>query len=270
MPLPEEAQALIPEDLRDSPTWEKFNSPGDVFKSYAELEKRQGNSIAIPDEKAKPEDAQKWWAETSPKLAARGFIETKPESPDKYEWKFEGVQPEEIANDAVLKKFAPIAHELGLSNRQASALVEKFGKDILPELSPEPQFADAMQVAQKAFGSKAAQEIDNYKKAMAQFAAADPELAEIIKDDRPRMQDGKYIHIIDHPAMIRFVNKIAKMQQDFGGGVGSLPAGVTMETIDTEIADLRANKELSQDEIGKRLNSLYEKKQILINAAKRR
>jgi hypothetical protein len=243
MPLPPETTSLIPEDIRSAPTWEKFNEPGDVFKSYYELEKRNGNSISFPSKDATPEDSAKWWNDTKPKLAERGFLESAPAAADKYEWKFEGVDAEQIGGDKVLQKFAPIAHELGLSNRQANALVEKFGKDILPSLAPAPEFADAKEVLSKAFGSKTTETLDNYKRAMAELQRVNPELAEIIKDDRPKTADGKYLHLFDHPAMIKFINQAFEVHPDFGGNVGGKVGGMSADDIQGELNTYMRDKE---------------------------
>lgn len=267
MAFTEEQAAIIPEEVRSSPTWEKFKEPGEVFKSYVELEKRQGNAIHFPDEKAKPEDVQKWWGETSAKFAEKGFMERRPESPDKYEWKFSEIPPESIANDKILAKYAPIAHELGLSNRQANALVERFGKDILPDLMPQPQFADAQELGKKTFGAKWTETQENYKKAMTVIQAKYPGLSEIVKDGVP-MVDGKFVNIFDHPAMIQFVNDRINVSQDFGGNRGGVAAGDTLDSVNTEIADLRVNKILPREEVGRRMETLYKKKNALLNGGK--
>ena len=268
MPLDEQSAAMIPEDIRSDPALQSFNDVGAIAKSYLETKRMVGDSIRYPDAKATPEDSKKWWGETSAKLAEKGFIERAPETADKYEWKFEGQMPEALANDKILAKYAPIAHELGLSNRQANALVERFGKDILPDLMPKAEFADAQELGKKTFGAKWTETQDSYKKAMVAIQSKYPGLSEIIKDGVPMTADGKFVNIFDHPAMISFVTDLVNVKQDFGGNVGGILPGESLDSITTEIADLRANKELPREEVGRRLEALYKKKSLLLNGGR--
>lgn len=277
MALPEEVVSQLDEDVRSDPAIQDFNDVNGVVKSYIQTKKLVGESMRMPD-RVQPEEKEQWWKETKGKLIARGFMEAPPEAPDKYEWAFENAPPETLASDKVLQKFAPIAHELGLTNKQATRLVEKFGSDLLPELMPEPQFADAAELVNKAFGKEATAKVDAYKQAMVQIQAEYPGLAEIVKDGVPMTPDGKFVNLFDHPDMMRFVLDHIKVQQDFAGNVNGKAAGESLDAVEAEIQAIKndpnnpLNKLYWNDDIDnpakKKMMELYKRKQAALDALK--
>ena len=221
--LTEEQAAMLPEDIRSDPSLSSFNDFGGLAKSYIETKKMIGNSIRLPEETAAPEDAKKWWGEVSPKLAARGFIEAPPDKPEAYEFKFDGIDDEIVKSDAVMNKFKPIAHELGLSNKQANALVARFCKDILPDLmGPVPEVIEgeaATKLLADTFKGETEKRVTAYKAFVNNLKADYPDLVDLIKDSHSTL-DGKVISFFDHPTIVRLFSDMSeKFSQDSGGHI---------------------------------------------------
>lgn len=131
MPLPPEVMERIPEEVRNEPTWQKFNDEGSFYKSYHEMEKRNGNAIQLPGKDAKPEDIEAWRGEQGQKLAPFGHAivpasELPPESPDKYDikWGENGKDlpvPKEL--DQAVRTFAK---ESGINNGTVQKFVDFY------------------------------------------------------------------------------------------------------------------------------------------------
>lgn len=56
----QQAEGWLPEDLAENPSLKKFQSAGDLAKSYLEIENFRGNSIRIPGEDAGEEQRQEF------------------------------------------------------------------------------------------------------------------------------------------------------------------------------------------------------------------
>jgi hypothetical protein len=278
MPLSEEHAALIPEDIRSDPTISVFNDVGSIAKSYVESRKLIGNSIQLPGKDSKPEDVDRWSGETSAKLKDHGLTLAKlsdapPEKPDGYEFTIEGATPEQIKGDKILGSFRENAHKMGLNNAQAARLVEWYMKDAVPGLTAGADriemVEDAAQV-EKVLG-------DVFKGETKQTLAARDQAVTLLKSEIPELADflegtapfGKpWMANKDHPAMVKLLKFVAEAkQQDFGGNIEGLSASDTVDSVDSQIADMRAKTDLSPAEIGKRLEPLYKKKAFLMKKA---
>ncbi|MDA1100814.1 MAG: hypothetical protein O2967_17720 [Proteobacteria bacterium] len=90
-------------------------SAGDFVASYRELERYQGNSIALPGAAAGPED----WARIHNRLG-------RPETADGYD--FGDVSGMDDAGRAELDWYRGVAHELGLSQQQAVEFVSRYAQ----------------------------------------------------------------------------------------------------------------------------------------------
>ncbi len=101
-------------------------SAGDFIASYRELERYQGNSIALPDDKASAED----WARIHNRLG-------RPAQADGYD--FGDLNQVDDKGKAEIEWFRGAAHELGFSQKQAAALLERYAERGAEQLQTEIQ-----------------------------------------------------------------------------------------------------------------------------------
>jgi len=276
MPLDEATLESFPEEIRADPGLQSFNDVGSIAKSYLETKRMVGDSIRMPAKDVSAEDAQKWWQDTAPKLAERGFLETKPASPENYEFNLNGTTPEVLKNDPLLKEYRTIAHSMGLSNKQANALLGEFGAKLLPKMmpaGPEVIEGEAVKAAiQEKFGSQSTKRLADYQSAMNTLKQQYPKLNDMLKES-VGFYNGKAISFFDHPDMIEVFSDIgAKMAQDFGGAFGGIPEGETLETISEKIVNLRNDpnfQKLGEEAQGEKLLPLYKIKTAMLKRIER-
>lgn len=278
MPLPEEHAALIPEEVRSDPTILNFNDVGSIAKSYVDARKLIGNSIQLPGKDSKPEDLTKWVGEQGPKLKDHGYTiarlgDQPPESPDKYEFKIEGVADEQIKGDKVLGTYRQAAHKLGINQAQAAGLFDVFAKEIYPQLQqPMPEFVDDGDgLLQKKYGGESTQIKQESELALRHLQPIVPELNDMIKDGVIELEQGKFVSLGNYPPFKKMLSELGKlMTQDFGGNIGaSLVAGDTMDSVDAKIAELRkevdgTKNQSEQQRLGLLLDEQYKKKAALM------
>ena len=105
-PAPASGWEAIPEEIRNSSEIKRFEKDGlpALAKGYYELSKLDSGKVRIPDDKTIPEDVDKFYNKLG-----------RPETADKYQW----VAPKDIpVNEEVIKSFLPVAHKMGLTNKQ--------------------------------------------------------------------------------------------------------------------------------------------------------
>lgn len=283
MPLPEEIASTLPEDIRSDPSLASFNDVGGLAKSYVETKKMVGGMTKVPDEAAPKEEQDKWWQEFSPKLKQRGLIESAPDSPEHYEFKFDGIADETVKNDGAMKLYRGIAHEMGLSNAKAQKFVERLAKEVLPGLLPKPpEFIEgdaAKALVANKFKGETTQRVDNYKAAITSLKADYPQLEDLLKDSVTSI-DGKAISFFDHPVIVELFSDIGqKFKQDFGGSLNALAAGDTLESVQAEINAInndtnnpwyKGYHQGSLDDPAKaKMMELYKKKELLLARQKK-
>ena len=106
-------RSALPEDIRDNPSFAKFNDVTSLASSYVNLQSHLGR-----DKIAKPVTDSDW-------DDVYEFL-GRPESADKYEIELPEGLPDEIAsqfNDETLSSFKQEAHKLGLNAEQVKRLV---------------------------------------------------------------------------------------------------------------------------------------------------
>lgn len=106
-------RSSLPEDLRASPSLQKFKNAGDLAKSYTELEKMP--VIRLPKADAKPEEYDALYAKLG-----------RPESADKYEFKRPAVAEGLKYDEELETAFKGMAFKSGLQPRQAQALLDSY------------------------------------------------------------------------------------------------------------------------------------------------
>jgi hypothetical protein len=149
-------RAGLPEDLRGEKSFEVIKGKDwaeagpQMARQFLEAQKLIGGSVRIPKEDAKPEEISAFYAKLG-----------RPESPDKYD-----LQPPMLPQGAgwdkeAEKAFRKLAHDIGLNNKQAQALVKFHGDSTLAAIqrAAETREADVSAIKAKygaSFGNRAA------------------------------------------------------------------------------------------------------------------
>jgi len=110
-------KSTVSEELRSHPSLEKFKEPGEVFKSYVELEKLVGaKGVIIPSEKATPEEVQKFHVSLG-----------MPEKPEGYKLSpLEKMHPELKITPETEAGFKTLMHKHGITAKQADGLYKEY------------------------------------------------------------------------------------------------------------------------------------------------
>lgn len=267
MPLSEEHAALIPDDIRSDPGLQSFNDFGGLAKSYLETKSLVGSSIRLPAKDSKPEDVEKWHGETSAKLKDHGLTLTKlsdipvgpPASPDAYEFKIEGVEPDVVKGDPVINSFRAFAHSKGLDNEKANGLVNWYLKDVVPMMkqagdeaaaearkAAEVPYIDDPAEVDKILTSEFKDEVvsrrNDMDKAVLQLVQKRPSIKDtLLEGTSPYGTPKRWIDNTNNPDIIWLLSEVGRMQQpDFGGNVtsGLSPDG---QAAQAEATDIQSN-----------------------------
>lgn len=222
-PAPADWRATLPEDVKASPTLAKFTTIEGLVKSYVNLEKQFGaDKVIIPKEG----DAE-GWAKAYDALG-------RPKAPAEYD--FKPVQlPDGMEYDTALEdKFRPVAHNLGLSQKQAQGMRDWFATNQGEVFSATQQ---QQQQAREQATNELKRELGNAYEGT-QKAAEAALLAYAGKDAVEAMKKNG---MIDDPFMIRVFGKIGRETL----GEDKLKAsGVIAEddpsALKTKIADFRS------------------------------
>jgi hypothetical protein len=254
-----------------------------MAKSYINLEKKIGSSLPLPGKDFTPQELDAWKNDSTLRLRDHGLTFAKvtdlpPEKPDAYDFKIEGVEPEKIQNDKTIGGFKNLAHKLGLNQAQAGEMVSWYLKDVIPALRADSEAnmpkmieaeADVQQVLTERFRGESKQRMEAADKAIRDLSVSIPDLKDFLDGTAPN--GNSWMANRYHPAMVHLLSEVARMQQpDFGGHTTDPYRGESVEGIDTQIADLRANNTLNPDEVGRRLSLLYQRKVAIMNASKGR
>lgn len=281
MPLPEEISSQIPEDVRGHESLASINDIGTLAKSFVETKSFVGRSIQVPAKDSKPEDVERWAGETGAKIKDYGYTIAKlgdsaPEKPEAYEFKLDGVDPAKLKDDPQVNWFRGMAHELGLSNDKANKFLSKYATELVPKLAEaakanQVEMIEDQSAVEKILGERfkgeTRQTVELRDRAIQSLSKNIPDLKRLLEGTSPSDDDNKtWMANRNHPAMVALLSLVAKLQfQDFGGAEVGLQAGDNLGNVDTQIADMRANKDgLPEEELGKRLEALYKKKAVLL------
>jgi hypothetical protein len=228
MPLSEEVVNTFPEEIRQDPSWEKFNDVGSVAKSYLEIQKLNGSAIRLPDKNAKPEDAEKWWSETQPKLAERGFIEVPPSKAEDYKLPtIEGYNPDPQLVESFIND---VALPTKLTPKQLEAVVSfqhKMNQEMAKQLvTPEAADAEFKQM----LGNDYVSVMESVQAASAAMAEDFPQFAEFSRSAYivtvgPDGKPGKAYPFSAHPMVRGMMEVMGQMTQEDNAGGGAPPGG---------------------------------------------
>ncbi len=278
--LPPDIASTIPPEIMSHESIGRYNSLPELMKGHVELQEYRGRSIGLP--KA-GEDVAKWQAETGEKLKGHGFSvsplsEPPPQTPDAYDFKVEGVTPEQLKEDIGVNAFRKFAHEEGMSNAKANKYIEFYAKQVVPALMAklkdgapaEIEMIEGDDAVSKVLGERFKTEApirrEERDKAITSLSQTIPDLKDFLEGTAP---NGKaWMANKDHPAMVQLLSEVARMQaQDFGGGVNGTASVEGASAAKKEADDIIGNKEnpsyakywKGDKDTVEKVNKLYEK-----------
>jgi len=228
----------LPEDLRGR--MEKFSSPTDVAKAYAELEARQSEAITLPGADASEGQVAAFRKKLGIPETAEAYVEAvpAPEIPDG------GPVSAEQAQGTVAK-FAGIAHEHNIPPAAFKALSEAYFADL------SAAHAEAIEGVTKA-GEAAAAALDREwgrdaeannsfsKRPIAQFDP-DGEFREFLND---KTVDG--MQIGNHPAFRKFFARLGRSMSE---------RTAVLEPTEQEVADVNKQAADLRQQVREALNA---------------
>jgi hypothetical protein len=194
----------------------------DVLKGYQSLEKRMGSMVAVPDDKAKPEDVDAFWKKLGYPGDAKGYEFAVPQD-----------LPKEVPYDqATAEWFRETANELKLPKGTATALHDKFvgrmvevAKGSIEQAAT--QFEQEIQTKAKTtheelvkdWGTPGSPEYIQNRDAAVRAANAFPGAVDAFKEAGLLTKDG----VFANPNVARMLSQLGKtMQNDtfVGNGTG--------------------------------------------------
>ena len=181
----------IPEDIRGHRSLSHITDVGALAKSYVHAQSMIGaDKVVIPGKHSTPEE----WNEVFAKMG-------RPETPDGYEINTSGngTIPE------MADWYRQTAHELGLNNRQANELFERYNQfadqmNAAIQVDPQQYQAQTEAMLRSEYGEAFDERIENANALVAQFAGADA--TEALLADGTRLGDN--------PAFIKFTMDISQ------------------------------------------------------------
>ncbi|MDY5697727.1 MAG: hypothetical protein SPK75_15270 [Victivallales bacterium] len=151
--VPSDWKSGLPEELRGSV--EKFKTVEDMAKSYLNMEKLVGKkTIGMPDENSSEEE----WSKLYDRLG-------RPVAADKYEVKRAEGLPPELIDEEGMKSFLGAAYKAGLNQKQVSALVSEFDRQLLEgakrsAAAEEARKGEAVSELRKLWGSDLQEKVE--------------------------------------------------------------------------------------------------------------
>ncbi len=230
----------LPEDLRAEPSLQVFKDLPTFAKSYIETKRMVGGSIRLPDEKATPEDIDKWRTDHLPKLYERKILDAPPSEykiPD-----IEGYHPDPALTDRFLKDIATkyklpqaaVEDMIAFDHERTKAL-----QGSVNVLTPELADAEMKTVLGTDYDKVTA----TVKEAMIAFNETYPGLMNEDKLNRTYVveidekgQPGKTYPIMKHPLMYGMLDQVGVLiKEDHAGNVGHETAGESQQSIQDKI-----------------------------------
>lgn len=139
-PGPTDWRAVLPPELRNEKTLEKFKGPAELARSYVEIEKYRGRSVAIPGPDATPQEKDAFLARLGRPEAPDKYVLPLPESPD--------------IDQNLVSDFKTMAHKLGLTQDQLAGITSWYGQSPMgnPALASEAMQTKAVEVLRNEWG----------------------------------------------------------------------------------------------------------------------
>ena len=245
-------RAALPEELRNDPTIAQTKDVVSLAKQLVDAQKMIGSSVRMPGPDASKEDVQEFISKVQqriPNLAVLPGDEAtdedwdsfykaagRPEDPNGYEFPEIKDQDGNVVDDPVWKEnFKKIAHEAGLSPKQAQKIYEFRAQELMQRQQVMAQTRQqTLKALQEEFGPDWEQVVARGQKAVE--ALADPELRQLIGETP----------VGNHPGMVKLFAKIGEMIGEpgvFGEGTPAKATALTPEEAAARIMEIRRNKE---------------------------
>lgn len=163
--------AQLEKELQSDAAFTKFKNISELGRSYKELEGKLGKAVIPPGEGATDEE-----------IKAYRMKMGMPDSPDKYTLDMSKL-PKELASTELAKDFRTWAHELGLSNKQATELFDKYNASVTAAFTNQKQLIAAKadqtrELLQAEWGAKYKENMAFMERAFTKFGT--PEVAKLI------------------------------------------------------------------------------------------
>ena len=249
--LPEEAtddKGQVVWKRSDSFAAKKYKDPVQLARGYDELEKAYSSSVRIPGDKASPDEI----AEFHKKLGC-------PEKDSEYEFTtVEGLPSDE----ALQTKVRQWAFKNGLGKTPIKELSQMVLDHQVEQVKAGTiQGDNVWPILQKHYGSEFEQAKDEVSGVFSQIEEENPALLKSLNEDWAGYE-GKRLALADHPSVHSLLRIIAQLTKEDNGGRVPLGGGGgdSLESLKTKIEDIRADKNLTDAEKGRRLIPLYEQR----------
>jgi len=203
----------LPEELKNDPTLQNINDPESAAKTLIHQQKMMGNRIPIP----------KTDEEKSELYAKLG----RPESADKYEVQvadeFKQYMPESSINN-----FKNVAHQIGLNNEQANAIIKFQQNEIQNEINNSGsrltvERQETEQQLQQEWGASYSSNLRAAQRAIDVYGS--PELQELLNGPAG-----------NHPAVVKFMAAVgAEVTEDMAQNTMNNTLAVSALDADGEI-----------------------------------
>lgn len=235
----------LAEDLRGEASLKDFKDASALAKSYVNAQRMLGNSVRIPGEDASDEARAEFYKKLtdvpgvmqSPdwenEESVNNFYDQLGRPKTASEYKYEAPEGVEIDADQSAH-FNELAHKLGLTNKQAQALVEFRSQEVLAE-------SEALEAA-KTQGESALKEIwgNDYNNRLDSAKA----VAEIYSKKYPEAME-QLIHgpAGNNPAFLAMLSELAPMFQEKGTlqGTNHIQRGTSAEEAKEKILEIQSN-----------------------------
>lgn len=214
--------SVLPEELRDDPSFKNIKTFPALAKSYRDAQKLVGaEKVALPGKNATKEEYDAFFNKLG-----------RPETADKYQFQKPEKLPEGVNwNEEQLKVFKSKAHEAGLTQKQFEELVNWHtgvvaqGLEKMNEDKVQAQ-QDSIKELQKSWGSAFNQELEKARRAAALFGS---------------LEDFEAMGVADNPKFLQFLAKVGStISEDRMRGHDTMMVPVDAKA---KIAEIQGNKE---------------------------
>lgn len=268
--LPDDQAALLPEDIRGNPAIQSFNDFGGLAKSYIDTKAMVGNSVRLPGKDAKPEDIEGLFnrLEVRPPDSWLRKMRDVPEKAADYEYVKPADMPEGAQwSEELVGRARDLAHKLGWSKQDFTEALN-FHNALIGELMQKGADAQRVSEMDAEQGWKQKQQDWGADFEKNKMLATDAVKAIFSKNPKALAKFDEF-NLSNDPDIVEVFLQMGKMMQqdqmpNFKLNVGG-PS--SLDEIDTAINDIRMNKDMDNEEKGRRLMPLYEKKAAMMKRA---
>ena len=183
--------------IAGDPKFEKFQSPADLAKSYAELESMMGRSVRMPTDDASEEQWEQFYSKfenTKGLMRTPEGYEAPPSEPGMYEFE----NPDGFEADESVGEFKKVAHEAGLTRAQAAKIHGWLANNVVED---QGKIEEITQAEMRELKGEWGQAYDHKMQAARQTAHTlsekVPGLGEFFDSMADNGMDAKFIRLMD-------------------------------------------------------------------------